>query len=156
MAKRLSPAAIVALKDTLCAIYGYKSDLRSFIHASISDPRILTTLNWDNYKRHLGDLTRLCSQITAMHSFEHLSVLDGGQDKAQRAERAVPQLRALLHRTKHFKMKTGRFASGKSKLPKSFAQMRPFARNWTRSRVDIWLLPLARIIRRVATSWSVS
>ena len=112
MPKRLSPAAIVALKDALCAIYWYKSDLRSFIHACVSDPRILATLNWDNYKRqivsdlvdqlcsahdqYLGDLTRLCAQVIAMRSFEHLRVLDGGPDKARRAEKAVAQLREIV------------------------------------------------------------
>ena len=112
MPKRLSPAAIVALKDALCAIYWYKSDLRSFVHACVSDPSILATLNWGNYKRqiasdlvdhlcaaqdkHLGDLTRLCAQVTAMCSFEHLRVLDGGPDKARRAETAVAQLREIV------------------------------------------------------------
>ena len=112
MPKRLSPAAIVALKDALCAIYWYKSDLRSFVHACVSDPGVLSTLNWDNYKRqtvsdlvdrlcsaqdqHLGDLTRLCAQVTAMRSFEHLRVLDGGADKARRAEAAVAQLRDIV------------------------------------------------------------
>ena len=112
MPKRLSPAAIVALKDALCAIYWYKSDLKSFIHSSVSDARILARLNWEDYKRqvvsdlidtlcanqdnHLADLTRLCTQITELRSFEHLRRLDGGDEKARRAEQAVGQLRQLV------------------------------------------------------------
>lgn len=112
MPKRLTPAAIVALKDALCAVYWYKSDLRSFVHACVSDSSILGVLNWDNYKRqiasdlvdhlcsdqdrHLGDLTRLCTQIVELRTFEHLGKLDGGEEKAKRAQQAVAQLRALV------------------------------------------------------------
>jgi len=112
MAKRMSPAAVVALKDALCAVYWYKSDLRSFIHAAVSDPQILARLNWDNYKRqivsdlvdhlcadqdrHLGDITRLCTQVAELRTFEHLRKLDGGEEKAKRAQQAVTQLRALV------------------------------------------------------------
>lgn len=112
MTKRLTPAATIALKDALCAVYWYKSDLRSFIHACVSDPKVLAKLNWDDYKRqvasdlvdmlsadqdrYVGDLTRLCTQIVAMRSFEHLRQLDGGAEKAKRAEAAVAHLRTLV------------------------------------------------------------
>lgn len=112
MAKRLSPAAIVALKEALCSIYWYKSDLRSFLHSCVSDPTILSQLNWDGYKRqvasdlvdalasdhedHVGDLTRLCTQICELESFAHLERLDGGKVKAKRAAAAVKDLRNLV------------------------------------------------------------
>ena len=112
MSKRLSPAAIVALKDALCSIYWYKSDLRSFIQGCVTDRRVLAGLNWDNYKRqvvsdlvdqlcsdqdrHLGDLTRLCTQVADMRSFEHLKQLEGGVEKAKRASAAVAHLRSLI------------------------------------------------------------
>ena len=112
MTKRLSPAAIVALKDALCAIYWYKADLRSFLQQCLSNPAVLATLNWDNYKRqivadlvdylvqnqdkHLGDLTRLCHAVCEITVFSHLEQLDGGAEKAERARAAVTQLKKMV------------------------------------------------------------
>jgi|GraSoi013_1_20cm_3_1032427.scaffolds.fasta_scaffold01766_3 hypothetical protein len=111
MAKRLSPAAMVGLKEALCAIYWYKADLRSFLQQCLSDRRVLGMLDWDNYKRqivsdlvdhltqgdeNIGDLTRLCHEVCGITSFEHLEQLDGGVEKAQRARAAVVQLKKLV------------------------------------------------------------
>ncbi|RDS80965.1 restriction endonuclease [Dyella psychrodurans] len=112
MTKRLAPAAIVALKEALCAVYWYKADLRSFLQQCLSNPIVLARLNWDSYKRqivsdlvdllvtnqesHLGDLTRLCSEVCGISSFEHLLQLEGGVQKSERAKAAVSQLRTLL------------------------------------------------------------
>ncbi len=112
MSKRLSPAAVVALKEALCAVYWYKADLRSFLQQCLSNPAILATLNWDNYKRqivtdlvdylirgqekHLGDLTRLCHEVCNVTTFRHLEQLDGGTQKAERARSAVAQLKRLV------------------------------------------------------------
>lgn len=110
--KRLSPAAIVALKEALCAIYWYKGDLRSFAQQCLSNPAILGAINWDTYKRqivsdlvdylvkgqdaHIGDLTKLCFEVSKMQSFSHLAQLEGGQEKVKRAKLAVDALRALV------------------------------------------------------------
>lgn len=112
MAKRLSPAAIVALKEALCAIYWYKGDLRSFLQQCLANSAVLATLNWENYKRqiasdlvdylvrdqekHLGDLTRLCHEVCSLGAFPHLEQLDGGAEKAERARAAVKQLKGLV------------------------------------------------------------
>lgn len=112
MPKRLAPAAIVALKEALCAVYWYKGDLRSFLQQCLGNPAILATLNWDSYKRqivsdlvdylvrdqnkHLGDLTRLCNEVCEIKTFEHLQQLDGGAQKVDRARAAVSQLRTLV------------------------------------------------------------
>ena len=112
MSKRLSPAAVVALKEALCAVYWYKTDLRSFLQQCLANPAVLATLNWDNYKRqivadlvdyltrnqdkHIGDLTRLCHEICNITSFRHLEQLDGGAQKAERARDAVAQLKNLI------------------------------------------------------------
>lgn len=112
MAKRLSPAAIVALKEALCAAYWYKSDLRGFLQQCLSNPAILATLNWDGYKRqiasdlvdhlvrgeekHLGDLTKLCYELCSITTFTHLEQLEGGSQKAQRAKAAIAQLKSLV------------------------------------------------------------
>jgi hypothetical protein len=111
MAKRLSAAATVALKEALCAVYWYKADLRSFLQQCLSRPAVLSTLNWNNYKRqivsdlvdcliqgdeHIGDLTRLCHELCGIVTFSHLEQLDGGAEKAERARVAVAQLQRLV------------------------------------------------------------
>ncbi len=119
MPQRLTPAAIPALKEALCAVYWYKADLRSFLQQCLANPAILATLNWDSYKRqivsdlvdhlvqdqekHLGDLTRLCNEVCEIKTFDHLSQLEGGAQKADRARSAVAQLRTLVQ--PHQKMK---------------------------------------------------
>jgi hypothetical protein len=112
MAKRLSPAAVVALKEALCAVYWYKVDLRGFLQQCLSNPAILATLNWDGYKRqiasdlvdylvrgedkHLGDLTKICYELCSITTFTHLKQLDGGDQKVQRASSAIAQLKTLV------------------------------------------------------------
>jgi hypothetical protein len=112
MAKRLAPAATVALKEALCAVYWYKADLRSFLQQCLANPAVLSSLNWGNYKRqivsdlvdqlaqdqekHLGDLTRLCHEVCGIDTFRHLEQLDGGAEKAARARAAVAQLKSLI------------------------------------------------------------
>ncbi|MDE0032462.1 MAG: restriction endonuclease [Deltaproteobacteria bacterium] len=113
MSKRLSAAAIQALKEALSSIYWYKSDLRSFLQNSTGDRPLISSLNWnDSYKRqvvsdliddlcadqdgNLAALTRLCYDVTAMRSFPHLQQLDGGEQKATKAREAVEQLRQLV------------------------------------------------------------
>jgi hypothetical protein len=110
--KRISPSAIVALKEALCSVYWYKAELRSFLQHCVSDKALVASLNWDNYKRqiasdvvdhlchdqdrYLGDLTRLCSELTGITNFSHLEQLDGGVEKAARARAATKQLKELL------------------------------------------------------------
>lgn len=112
MAKRLTAAAIVALKEAMCSIYWYKGDLRGFLQQCLANPSVLSALNWDNYKRqivsdlvdylaknqdaHLNDLTKLCHEICSVDTFAHLEQLEGGIEKAARARTAVSQLKSLL------------------------------------------------------------
>lgn len=110
--KRLAPAAIVALTDALSSVYWYKADLRSFLSSCLSDKALLGSLDWGAYKRqiiadlittltknqekYLGELTKLCYEVTSFTSFTHLEQLDGGDQKARRAREAVEQLRQLV------------------------------------------------------------
>ncbi|HWW22788.1 MAG TPA: hypothetical protein VNY78_02745 [Edaphobacter sp.] len=113
MSKRLSPAATVALKEALCAVYWYKADLRSFLQQCLAKPRLIAQLDWSaSYKRqivsdlidilaaqddsYLAELTRLCHEVCSIKKFPHLEQLDGGREKAARAKAAVEQLKALL------------------------------------------------------------
>jgi len=112
MAKQLSPAGIMALKEALCSVYWYKSDLRGFLSLCLSNPAILNNINWENYKRqivsdvvdflvanpanHLGDLTKICYEICKLTDFSHLKSLDDGPAKVEKACSAVSQLRQLI------------------------------------------------------------
>ena len=61
--QRLSPGAVVALKDALQRAYWYKSDLRSFLQNCLSDRSLIAALNWSNYKWQIvADLVdQLCA-----------------------------------------------------------------------------------------------
>jgi hypothetical protein len=123
MSKRLTPAASVALKEALCCIYWYKADLRGFLQQCFPNRNLIASLNWDNYKRqivsdlvdhlvrdqekYLTDLTRLCNEVCIIRSFEHLEQLEGGSEKASRAQSAVAQLKRLLEPHEQLKKRAG-------------------------------------------------
>jgi hypothetical protein len=112
MNKKLSAAAINALKEALVAIYWFKSDMRSFLYNCISNKQTLAVINWGNYKRqiandivdalaegaqaYIDDLLTLCHEVCNMTSFEHLRHLSDGSQKAKKAEVAIEHLKALF------------------------------------------------------------
>lgn len=107
--KTIAPAALVALKEALTNIYWYKGDLRSFLNTILSNPALLATLDWGDYKRNIvsslierlgarqdlfqADLLRLMSEVARFDDFTHLERLDGGKKKADLARRSVSALR---------------------------------------------------------------
>jgi hypothetical protein len=109
MTKTIASSACVALKEALSTVYWYKSDLRSFLTTTISNPALLAQLNWEDYKRNVvtqlvdymakrqdnyqGDLLRLMSEVSHVDDFSHLEKLDGGKKKVQEAQKAVAALR---------------------------------------------------------------
>lgn len=112
MAKKIAPAAIQALKEALTHVYWYKSELRSFLSHSLSDPSILGRLNWDDYKRnivatlvdHLAmneevyqrDIIRLMDEVARVNDFSHLRKLEDGKEKEEKAKNAVSALKKQL------------------------------------------------------------
>lgn len=113
MAKKvIAPAAINALKEALTCVYWYKAELRSFLMNSISDPAILSQLNWDDYKRNIvaqlinfftqnqetyqNDLLRLMNEVVKIQNFAHLKKLEDGKKKAKNAKEAVRALQELI------------------------------------------------------------
>lgn len=102
----------MALKEALCSVYWYKSDLRGFLQLCLSNPAVLNRFNWENYKRqiasdvvdflvvnpdaHIGDLTKICYEICKLTDFSHLKQLDDGSQKAEKARSAVIQLKQLV------------------------------------------------------------
>lgn len=112
MSQKLSPAAILALKEALCSVYWYKNDLRTFLKLCLGDSQLLTLLEWDNYKRQIvsdlvdmmirnperftGDLTKLCYEVCKISNFNHLNSLDDGEAKVKRAKGAIAELREMV------------------------------------------------------------
>lgn len=131
MAKRLTPGAVIALKEALCSIYWYKADLRGFLQQCLSNKTLIVSLNWNNYKRqvvsdlvdflaqdqdkYLVDLTRLCHEVCTVDAFAHLEQLDGGAEKAARARSAVLQLRNLLEPHEQIKKEQDELAERQKK-----------------------------------------
>ncbi len=112
MSKRISPAAIHALKEALLHAYWYKLDLRSFLSQCLEDSAVLSRLNWNEYKRNIvatlvdhlakhehkyqSDLIRLMSEVCQITDFSHLRKLEDGEEKAEQAAIAVKALRSQL------------------------------------------------------------
>lgn len=110
--KKIAPAAVNALKEALTSVYWFKRDLRSFLLHSLSDPAILSRIDWDDYKRNIvtglveylarneatyqADLIRLMNEVARITDFSHLERLDDGHNKAKQAKDAVTALERLL------------------------------------------------------------
>lgn len=108
-AKRVSQSALWSLKESLASIYWYKSDLESFLRATVSRPEVLVRLSFNEPKRrivgelvdrlaadqdrYLGDLLELMREVTAFEDFAHLARLEDGTVKVARAREAVADLR---------------------------------------------------------------
>lgn len=109
MSKKIASGALIALKEALTCLYWYKSDLRSFLTSCLRDSRILSTLDWSDYKRNIvanlidrlnrnqdlfqPGLLRLMSEVACVRDFSHLERLEDGEIKKDRAKIAVSALR---------------------------------------------------------------
>ena len=109
--KKIAASAINALKEALSSVYWYKSDLRSFLLATISDANLLSHINWEDYKINIcgnlinymqfheetyqKDLLRLITEVVKIQDYSHLLKLDGGEKKAQQAKKAITALKDL-------------------------------------------------------------
>ena len=107
--KRITPAALNALKEALTHIYWYRDDLKRFLNHTFSNPRILSGINWSDYKRNIAarvidllasdqslyqeDLINLINAVADIDDFRHLEALDDGKDKAKKAKEFVSALR---------------------------------------------------------------
>lgn len=108
--KKISPAAMMALRKALTDIYWYKDDLRKFLTSALGGPGLLSGLNWDDYKRNVagelvdrlerstadqGRLLQLIAAVGGVEDFAHLERLEGGKAKAAAARVSVLALRKL-------------------------------------------------------------
>jgi len=107
--KKISPQAIVSLKEALHLIYWKKEDLQDFIKLSIENKAIIGTINWNNTKRestrelidrmvnrldlYNDDLISLLLSVTDFTDFSNLTYWDEDGTKTKRAKLAVENLR---------------------------------------------------------------
>jgi hypothetical protein len=107
--KKISPQAILALKEALAVITWKKDDLRDFLKYSMDNSSILGTINWNGTKRetvkelvermtnrpdlYQNDLMNLLLVVTDLTDFPLLEFWDDDGTKKEKATRAVGNLR---------------------------------------------------------------
>ena len=107
--KKISPQAILALKEALSVITWKKDDLRDFLKYSMENSAILGTINWNGTKResvkelvermtnrsdlYKTDLMNLLLAVTDLTDFPQLEFWDDDGSKKKRAKKAVENLR---------------------------------------------------------------
>ncbi|OFY13958.1 MAG: hypothetical protein A2X02_09055 [Bacteroidetes bacterium GWF2_29_10] len=107
--KKLSPQAIIALKEALPIIFWKKDDLLDFIKLVIDNKSIVGTINWNVTKResikeliermlnrqdiYKNDLMNLLLAVTDFDDFSNLKYWDEDGTKTKRAKEAVNKLR---------------------------------------------------------------
>ncbi|NRS90910.1 hypothetical protein HNQ02_003861 [Flavobacterium sp. 7E] len=109
--KKISPQAILALKEALSVIFWKKEELQDFTKLSIENSAIIGTINWNATKResvkelierminrqdlYKTDLMNLITSVSDMNDFSHLKFWDEDGTKTKKAEEAVEKLRNL-------------------------------------------------------------
>ncbi|MBI2284774.1 MAG: hypothetical protein HYU71_13760 [Bacteroidetes bacterium] len=108
--KKISPQAILALKDALSVIFWKKEDLQDFVKLTISNNAIVGTINWNGTKReavkeliermtnrldiYQDDLMSLFIGVTDFEDFRNLDFWDEDGTKKKNAREAVAGLRS--------------------------------------------------------------
>lgn len=109
--KKISPQAILALREALASIYWKKEHLRDFIKLSLDNSAIVATINWEGTKRdsikellerminrrdiYDGDLMNLFLAVYDFIDFDNLDFWDEDGSKKKKAKQAVSNLRGL-------------------------------------------------------------
>ena len=107
--KKISPQAILALKEALSVIFWKKDDLKDFIKLSLNNSAIVGTINWNGTKResvkeliermtnrsdiYKDDLMNLLLAVTDLTDFPQLEFWDEDGSKKRKAKDAVERLR---------------------------------------------------------------
>ncbi len=109
--KKISPSALISLKDALSKIYWYKNDLRCFLNYSLNNKAIVSTLNWTDVKYeiisqlidrmncrpdlYLEDMLTLLKNVCEFNDFSHFDRLPGkdGEKHKNDAENSIKALR---------------------------------------------------------------
>lgn len=109
--KKVSPQAVMALKEALSVIYWRKEDLRDFIKMTLDNNAIISTLNWSLTKREIikelierminrldiynEDLIALFLAVTDFEDFSNLAYWDEDGSRTKKAKESVNNLRKL-------------------------------------------------------------
>lgn len=109
--RKISPHALIALKDALSNIYWTKKDLRQFIELTIYNTQIVSTIDWQGNPKYESvsqlidrmsarqdmfrdDLLALLREVSNLDDFSHLSYWDEKGTLTKRAKSSVEKLRA--------------------------------------------------------------
>lgn len=128
--KKLSPAALIALKEALTHIYWTKNDLRKFVEYTIKNKVIVSTIDWQGNIKfesasqlidrmaarpdlYQEDLLRLFEEVADFTDFTHLKRWDDPDLKIQKAKEKVTALRK--HVTGHIELLEGKKETEKRK-----------------------------------------
>jgi len=109
-AKKISPQAILSLKEALTVIFWKKEDLQDFVKLTMVNNAIVGTINWGGTKReavkeliermtnrldiYKEDLLNLFLAVTDFDDFSNLKFWDDDGSKTKTAKEAVNKLRA--------------------------------------------------------------
>ncbi|GAP72868.1 hypothetical protein SAMD00024442_48_23, partial [Candidatus Symbiothrix dinenymphae] len=110
--KKISPQAILALREALSVIFWKKEDLRDFLKLTLENNQIISTLDWNNAnvtKREIvkelinrmstrqdiffEDLKGLLVAVSDFNDFSNLKYWDEDGSKAKKARESVLKLR---------------------------------------------------------------
>ncbi|WP_417873747.1 hypothetical protein [Xanthomarina gelatinilytica] len=107
--KKISPQAVLALKEALSVITWKKDDLKDFLKLSMDNSAIIGTINWNGTKResvkelvermtnrldlYKTDLMYLLLAVTDLTDFPQLEYWDEDGTKKAKAKKAVENLR---------------------------------------------------------------
>lgn len=108
--KKISPQAIMALKEALSVLFWKKEELRDFVKLTLNNPTFVGTIDWvgptkreivkeliermTNNPKIFGDgLLSLLIAVTDFTDFPHLVFWDDDGSKRKKAKEAVEQLR---------------------------------------------------------------
>jgi hypothetical protein len=120
IAKKISPQAILSLKEALSVIFWKKEDLQDFIKLTMDNNAIVGTINWSGTKReavkeliermtnrldiYKDDLMNLFLAVTDFDDFSNLKFWDEDGSKTKKAKEAINKLRThtkgYIQRTK--------------------------------------------------------
>ncbi len=108
--KKISPQAILALKEALSVIFWKKDELREFIKLTLNNNAIVSTINWNVTKRESvkeliermtnrqdifkEDLINLILAVIDFTEFPHLEFWDPDGSLRRKAKNSVENLRA--------------------------------------------------------------
>lgn len=112
--KKISPSALIALKDALSKIYWYKQDVRKFVEYTIKNDKITSTIDWINNTKYesisqliermnnrsdvyINDILNLLYQVSNFDDFSHFDRLNKGDVEKYKNDATLSVLALRKH-----------------------------------------------------------